>query len=112
MKGSSSGQFAHASSKAAFLHLTRMMAATFVEARIRVNSIAPGVFPSEMTAGESNEHQKSSLDSEASNTAGHYGHDTDMGVALLFLAGLSGTFLNGQVIYPDGGNILVSPACT
>jgi NAD(P)-dependent dehydrogenase (short-subunit alcohol dehydrogenase family) len=111
MKGSSNGQYAYASSKAAFLHLTRMMATTFVEAKIRVNSIAPGVFPSEMTAGESNEHQKGSLDSEASNPARRYGHDTDMGAAILFLAGPSGTFLNGQVIYPDGGNILVSPAC-
>lgn len=105
MKGSSNGQFAYASSKAAFIHLTRMMATTFVEAKIRVNSIAPGVFPSEMTAGDSNEHQKSELDSEASNPAGRYGHDTDMGACLLFLAGPSGVFLNGQVVYPDGGTL-------
>ncbi|XMA10543.1 hypothetical protein WAI453_003334 [Rhynchosporium graminicola] len=103
MKGSSNGQFAYASSKAAFLHLTRMMATTFVEAKVRVNSIAPGVFPSEMTAGESDEHQKSQLDSEASNPAGRYGHDTDMGACILFLAGPGGVFLNGQVVYPDGG---------
>ncbi|PBP28134.1 putative Rhamnolipids biosynthesis 3-oxoacyl-reductase [Diplocarpon rosae] len=112
MKGSSNGQFAYASSKAAFLHLTRMMAMTFVEAKVRVNSIAPGVFPSEMTAGGSNEYQKSTLDSEASNPAGRYGHDTDMGACVLFLAGPGGAFLNGQVIYPDGGIILVTPACT
>lgn len=103
MKGSSNGQFAYASSKAAFLHLTRMMATTFVEAKVRVNSIAPGVFPSEMTAGESDEHQKSELESEASNPAGRYGHDTDMGACILFLAGPGGVFLNGQVVYPDGG---------
>jgi len=112
MKGSSNGQFAYASSKAAFIHLTRMMATTFVEAKIRVNSIAPGVFPSEMTGGDSNEHQKTELKSEASNPAGRFGHDTDMGACLLYLAGPAGTFLNGQVIYPDGGNILVNPACT
>lgn len=103
MKGSSNGQFAYASSKAAFLHLTRMLATTFVEAKIRVNSIAPGVFPSEMTAGESDGDQKSELGSEASNPSGRYGHDTDMGACILFLAGPHGTFLNGQVIYPDGG---------
>jgi len=112
MKGSSNGQFAYASSKAAFIHLTRMMATTFVEAKIRVNSIAPGVFPSEMTAGDSNEHQKSELESEASNPAGRYGKETDMGACALFLAGPASTFMNGQVVYPDGGNILVSPACT
>lgn len=106
MKGSSNGQFAYASSKAAFLHLTRMMATTFVEAKVRVNSIAPGVFPSEMTAGDSNEHQKSKLDSEASNPAGRYGHDTDMGACILFLAGPGGVFMNGQVVYPDGGEPL------
>jgi NAD(P)-dependent dehydrogenase (short-subunit alcohol dehydrogenase family) len=103
MKGSSNGQFAYASSKAAFIHLTRMMATTFVEAKIRVNSIAPGVFPSEMTAGESNEHQKSELNSEASNPAGRYGKETDMGACALFLAGPASTFMNGQVVYPDGG---------
>lgn len=37
---------------------------------------------------------------------------TDMGACLLLLAGPGGVFLNGQVLYPDGGNILMSPACT
>lgn len=49
MKGSSNGQFAYASSKAASLHLTRMLATTFAETKVRVNSIAPGVFPSEVS---------------------------------------------------------------
>lgn len=50
MKGSSSGQFAYASSKAAAIHLTRMLATTFAQTKVRVNSIAPGVFPSEVSA--------------------------------------------------------------
>ncbi len=80
-----------------------MMATTFVEAKIRVNSIAPRLFPSEMTAGDSNEHQKSELDMESSNPAGRLGHDADMGACILFLAGPGGMFLNSQIIYPDGG---------
>ena len=48
MKGSSSGQFAYASSKAATTHLTRMLATTFAQTKVRVNCIAPGVFPSEV----------------------------------------------------------------
>lgn len=112
MKGSSSGQFAYAASKAAFLHLTRMMATTFVETGIRVNSIAPGVFPSEMTTGKSDDSMKSEMSSEASNPSGRYGHETDVGACVLFLAGPASGFLNGQVVYPDGGNILMSPAAT
>ncbi|EKD17479.1 uncharacterized protein L3040_006594 [Drepanopeziza brunnea f. sp. 'multigermtubi'] len=111
MKGSSAGQFAYASSKAAFLHLTRMMATTFAETHVRVNSIAPGLFPSEMTVGGSDERQKSELKSKASNPSGRYGREQDMGACVLLLAGPGGGFLNGQVIYPEGGNLLVQPAC-
>lgn len=70
MKGSSNGQFAYATSKAGFVHLTRMLATTLAETKIRVNQIAPGIFPSEMTTGESDETQKSELSSELSNPAG------------------------------------------
>lgn len=48
-------------SKAAAIHLTRMLANEIQTngLKIRVNDIAPGVFPSEMTAGESGANQKS-----------------------------------------------------
>jgi NAD(P)-dependent dehydrogenase (short-subunit alcohol dehydrogenase family) len=58
-------------------------ATTFAEAKIRVNSIAPGIFPGEKTAGESNEQQKPELDMEMSNPAGRFGRDTDMGACIL-----------------------------
>ncbi|KAL6720670.1 hypothetical protein ACLMJK_002595 [Lecanora helva] len=112
MKGSSMGQFAYATSKAGFIHMTRMMATTFADAKVRVNCIAPGLFPSEMTAGTSGEDQKSKLDLNMSNPAQRTGHDSDMAACILFLAGPGGTFLNAQVLYPDGGNILVQPAAT
>ncbi|KAL9630129.1 MAG: hypothetical protein Q9164_006571 [Protoblastenia rupestris] len=112
MKGSSMGQFAYASSKAAFIHLTRILATTLSSAKIRVNCIAPGLFPSEMTAGSSGDDQKSNLDLQMSNPAGRTGHDSDMAACILFLAGPGGLFLNNQVLYPDGGNILVQPAAT
>lgn len=48
-------------SKAAAIHLTRMLANEIQlnGLKIRVNDIAPGVFPSEMTAGGSGANQKS-----------------------------------------------------
>ncbi|KAI9753010.1 MAG: hypothetical protein M1815_000162 [Lichina confinis] len=111
MKGGSMGQFSYASSKAAAIHLTRMMASTFAETKIRVNSIAPGIFPSEMTAGSSNEQQKSELgDMPISYPAGRPGSDADMAACVLWLAGPGGVFMNGQIVYLDGGNTLVKPA--
>lgn len=103
MKGSSGGQFAYASSKAAFTHMGRMLATTFKDVKVRVNTIAPGVFPSEMTAGDSGEDNKSQLNMDMSNPAGRPGHDTDMGASILFLASKGGVFYNDQVLYPDGG---------
>lgn len=107
MKGSSRGQFAYATSKAAFTHLSRMLATTFKEVPVRVNVIAPGLFPSEMTAGSSGEDNKSQLDTKPTNPAGRTGHDTDMGATILFLAGKGGLFYNGQIFYPDGGESLL-----
>ena len=110
MKGSSMGQFAYASSKAASTHLSRMLATTFQDVNVRVNVIAPGVFPSEMTGGDSNDANKTEMDLKSSNPAGRKGHDTDMAATILFLAGKGGVFYNEQIMYPDGGNTLAVPA--
>lgn len=58
--------FGYNASKGAAIQVTKMLAAEFAanEIKIRVNSIAPGVFPSEMTAGDSNEQQKSHVEKE------------------------------------------------
>lgn len=110
MRGTSSGQFAYAASKAAATHVSRMLATTFTQTKVRVNVIAPGVFPSEMTTGESGDDNKSSIDKEMSNPAGRPGNDFDMAATILFLAGKGGVFYNEQVLFPDGGNTLTQPA--
>lgn len=107
MKGNSAGQFAYASSKAAFTHLSRMLATTFTQVKVRVNIIAPGVFPSEMTVGASDGDNKSSTDMSSSNPAGRKGMETDMGATILFLAGKGGVFFNEQIMYPDGGTCTI-----
>ncbi|KAF8538489.1 hypothetical protein BDD12DRAFT_885184 [Trichophaea hybrida] len=110
MKGSSSGQFTYAASKAAFLQLTQNLATTLKGVEVRVNCIAPGVFPSEMTAGESDEANKSSLEGKGKGLpAGRSGSEEDMAAAILYLAGKGGVFLNGQVLYSDRGNLLTTP---
>ncbi|KAK0726042.1 reductase-like protein [Lasiosphaeris hirsuta] len=103
--------FAYNASKAAAAHLTRMLAAEMAEngLRIRVNSIAPGVFPSEMTAQESDEFQKSHIPSEkyaAKVPAARPGRDVDVAQAVLMFA--ANQYLNGQVLAVDGGYTLAA----
>jgi NAD(P)-dependent dehydrogenase (short-subunit alcohol dehydrogenase family) len=62
---SSQHHFGYNASKAAAIH-TKLLASEIAEngLKIRVNSIAPGVLPSEMTAGESGSDQKSHIEKE------------------------------------------------
>ncbi|OOQ83459.1 short-chain dehydrogenase [Penicillium brasilianum] len=103
--------FAYNASKAAAIHLTKMLAHEIADSgvKIRVNNIAPGVFPSEMTAKESDDKQKSSLEKEKYEgkvPAGRPGKDEDMAGAVLFTA--SNQYLNGQTIVVDGGYVLAT----
>jgi NAD(P)-dependent dehydrogenase (short-subunit alcohol dehydrogenase family) len=103
--------FPYNASKAAAIHLTKMLAHEIADsgAKIRVNNIAPGVFPSEMTANESDDKQKSSLDKEKYEgkvPAGRPGKNEDIAGAVLFT--VSNQDLNGQIIVVDGGCVLAT----
>jgi NAD(P)-dependent dehydrogenase (short-subunit alcohol dehydrogenase family) len=102
---------AYNASKAATIHLNRMLANEIATngLKIRVNSIAPGVFPSEMTASESGANQKSHIpkDKYADKVpARRPGNDRDMGNAVLFCA--TNQYLNGQTVVVDGGYTLAA----
>ncbi len=101
--------FAYNASKAAAIHLTSMLANEVAAngLKIRINSIAPGVFPSEMTASDSNDEQKSHVPREKyaeKVPARRPGEDRDMANAVLFAA--TNQYLNGQTVAVDGGYIL------
>ncbi|KAI4250523.1 MAG: hypothetical protein L6R40_000122 [Gallowayella cf. fulva] len=104
----SQNHFAYNASKGAANHVTRMLASEVSNSgvKVRINAIAPGVFPSEMTAGDSDENQKSALpkDKKADLPSKRPGNDRDMANAILFAA--TNQYLNGQVIPVDGGYLL------
>lgn len=91
------GQFAYASSKACFTHLSRMLGTIYKDIKVRVNVIAPAVFPSEMTTGKSDENNKSQIDPSSQNPAGRKGKESDMAATILFLAGKGGVYYNEQI---------------
>lgn len=78
--------------------MSRMLATTFKDVKVRVNVIAPGVFPSEMTGGDSNKANKTEMDMDSGNPAGRKGEDGDMAATILFLAGKGGVFYNHQIL--------------
>ncbi|CAE6436587.1 unnamed protein product [Rhizoctonia solani] len=113
----SQAKWAYNSSKAAIIQLTKMFATEFAlkNIQVRVNSIAPGVFPSEMT-GYQGDH---TLGKEDVNKAAQglqpvpferSGNDVDMGGLALFLSSPAGHYVHGQVITIDGGFGSVQPA--
>ncbi|KAF7524416.1 hypothetical protein G7054_g11433 [Neopestalotiopsis clavispora] len=97
--------FPYNASKGAAIHLNRMLASEIAGQgmKIRVNSIAPGVFPSEMTADGSGSDQKSHIEKDKYKKvpAQRPGKDEDMAQAVLFFA--VNQYLNGQTLAVDGG---------
>ena len=104
----SQNHFSYNTSKGAANHLTKMLASEIANAglKIRINAIAPGYFPSEMTAGDSGDNMKSELEKKNFEQlpARRPGHDRDMANAILFLA--TNQYLNGQIVPVDGGYLL------
>lgn len=100
------GHFSYNAAKGATVQLTKLMSGEFQKLRIRVNSIAPGYFPSEMTAKQSGSDQKSHLPDEKVQEKGHVpaqrpGSDEEMAQAILFLC--KNGYVNGEIIAVDGG---------
>jgi len=103
--------FAYNASKAAAIHLTKMLAHEVSSSglKVRVNNIAPGVYPSEMTAGESDELQKSFIPKEKYEEkvpAARPGKDEDMAATVLFA--VANQYFNGQTVVVDGGYVLAA----
>lgn len=102
----SQDHFSYNASKGATIHVNKMLATEIAKngIKVRVNSIAPGVFPSEMTTQESrDDNQKSEMPKEKKEglPAQRPGKDTDMAASILFVTMCQ--YLNGQTITVDGG---------
>jgi NAD(P)-dependent dehydrogenase (short-subunit alcohol dehydrogenase family) len=92
--------YSYAASKAGVNHLTRMMAKFLAAKRIQVNGIAPGYFPSKMTAGLGEE-----FGAQAAKAAPmqRWGRPEDMAGIALYLSSKASGFTCGAVIPVDGG---------
>ncbi len=89
-------------SKGALVNLTRAMGVEFAGSGIRVNAIAPGVFPSEMTTDIlSNEALASHF--KARTPMGRFGDPNELKGVAVFLASDASSYITGHIVTVDGG---------
>lgn len=99
-------QAAYAASKGAVVNMTRELAAQWARRGIRVNALAPGWFPSEMT-GALFEDEDGSQFIRKRTPMGRGGSPGELFGALLLLASDAGSYMTGQTVIVDGGWTIV-----
>jgi len=95
-------QASYTASKGGVVNLTRELAAQWARHGVRVNAIAPGWFPSEMTAGMFSD-ERSLRFIERTVPMMRPGREDELDGVLLFLASDASTYVCGQTIAVDGG---------
>jgi hypothetical protein len=96
-------QAGYAASKGGLINLTRELAAQWARRGVRVNALAPGWFPSEMTAGRMFGDERAEKWMRSHTPMGRGGEPHELDGALLFLASDASSFVTGQILAVDGG---------
>jgi NAD(P)-dependent dehydrogenase (short-subunit alcohol dehydrogenase family) len=115
--------FAYSTSKAAVTHLVKMLSTCFAQLgyHIRVNALAPGLYPSEMTDGQVSKFEKYQTGSEGAfpdakimapdrSPSERTGSEEDLAGTVLFMVSRAGAYLNGETLVTDGGRLSQLPA--
>ncbi len=102
------GAYAYTASKAAVHHLTKTLANEFAARRITVNAIAPGPFPSKMTAFAIGAPEGAAKVAE-NVPLGRVGNAADIAGATLYLCGRGGAYVSGAILPVDGGMSVENP---
>ena len=95
-------QASYCASKGAVVNLTRELAAQWARKGVRVNALAPGWFPTEMTA-EMVVDDSSIAFVHRTCPTGRFGEESELDGALLFLASDASSYCTGQTLAIDGG---------
>ncbi|MCF6215376.1 MAG: glucose 1-dehydrogenase [Emcibacter sp.] len=92
--------YSYSASKAAVIHMTKVLAKRLARDKITVNAIAPGAFPSEMTKVVLQEHKQMMLDQVP---LGRIGEPEDMAAAAIYLSSRASSYVTGITLTVDGG---------
>ena len=92
----------YCASKGAVVNMTRELAVQLARKGIRVNSLCPGYFPSEMTEPMLGD-EGSERYIRTYSAIPRMGHDHELDGALLLLASAAGSYITGHALLVDGG---------
>jgi len=95
-------QAAYCAAKGGVVNLTRELAAQWARRNVRVNALAPGWFPSEMTA-DMFADERSMKWVESRDPMGRPGRNDELVGPLLFLASDASSYVTGHILAVDGG---------
>ncbi|WWC86996.1 uncharacterized protein L201_001878 [Kwoniella dendrophila CBS 6074] len=95
------------------IHLGKLLAGRLHPLKIRVNTICPGIFPSEMTGksdtgGEGHGYNLGEAAEKAAkrSTAGRPGHPEEIVGPVLLLSSKAGGYMNNALLTVDGGRLM------
>ena len=92
----------YSATKGGLVMLTRGMCADLAPSGIQANALAPGYFATELTAALVDDADFTQW-VESRTPAGRWGRVQDLVGSLVFLSSSASDFVNGQVLYVDGG---------
>lgn len=94
---------AYAAAKGGLKMLTRNLATEWAKYNIQVNGIGPGYFATEQTAPIRVDGHPFNDFIVSRTPAGRWGDPEDLQGTTIFLASKASDFVNGQIVYVDGG---------
>ena len=100
---------AYASAKGGLKMLTRNIASEYGQYNIQCNGIGPGYIATPQTAplrepqADGSKHPFDSFITDTKTPAGRWGDPEDLAGPAVFLSSTASDFVNGQILYVDGG---------
>ncbi|KAJ5904170.1 hypothetical protein N7504_006553 [Penicillium tannophilum] len=96
-------------SKVAIMQVAKHASTQLARFGIRVNAIAPGIYPSELASVliSSRKPEEEAFNDDRFIPARRFGGDEDMAGAILFLTSRAGSYSNGLILTTDGGRLSV-----
>ncbi|KAJ5308659.1 hypothetical protein PENANT_c053G11496 [Penicillium antarcticum] len=96
-------------SKVAIMQVSKHASTQLARFGIRVNAIAPGVYPSELASAliGNRKPEEEAFEDQRFIPARRFGGDEEMAGAILYLTSRAGSYSNGSVLLTDGGRLSV-----